>query len=46
MWQILSGADADKKYAHLSTEDRTAIVEILRDTRNDLPSPFSAYRSR
>lgn len=34
---ILSGKDLDRKYAHLSPDDRTAIAEILRDTRKDLP---------
>lgn len=40
MWQILSGADSGKKYARLSDADRRAIVEILRDTKRDLPSYF------
>jgi hypothetical protein len=38
MWAILSGADARPKYAHLSPADRRAIVEILRDTKDDLPA--------
>jgi hypothetical protein len=40
MWIILSGEDKDGKYSRLSITDRRAIVEILRDTRNELPSYF------
>lgn len=40
MWDILSGRDTQAKYAHLSPGDRQAIVEILRDTKKDLPSYF------
>jgi hypothetical protein len=43
LWQVLSGQDADPKYrATLSFADRAAIVEILRDTKQDLPSSFQA----
>ena len=40
MSTILSSADAAPKYAHLSAEDRQAVVEILRDTKNDLPASW------
>jgi hypothetical protein len=40
MWQILSGQDRQQRYNVLSLPDRQAIVEILRDTKNDLPSLF------
>jgi hypothetical protein len=40
MWQVLSGGVQDKKYAHLGLTDRRAIVEILRDTKKDLPGYF------
>ncbi len=40
MWQILSGQEKEKKYARLSPADRRAIVEILRDTKPDLPDYF------
>jgi hypothetical protein len=40
MWQILSGAERGTKYARLSLADRRAIVEILRDTKKDLPEYF------
>jgi hypothetical protein len=40
MWQILSGRERDARYARLSLADRRAIVEILRETKRDLPSYF------
>ncbi|HEY7450015.1 MAG TPA: hypothetical protein VH702_17795 [Vicinamibacterales bacterium] len=40
MWDILSGRETDKIYARLTRADRQAIVEILRETKNDLPSWF------
>jgi hypothetical protein len=41
MWQVLSGSENGKRYARLSRADRQAVVEILRDTRRDLPAYFS-----
>jgi hypothetical protein len=40
LWDILSGQDSDPRYGRLSFADRQAIVEILRDTKPDLPSYF------
>jgi hypothetical protein len=40
LWTVLSGGDRDPKYRRLSRSDRRAIVEILRDTKEDLPSFF------
>jgi hypothetical protein len=40
MWGILSGQVRDKKYSRLSLADRSAIVEILRDTKSGLPAYF------
>lgn len=40
IWGILSGQVRDKKYSRLSLADRTAIAEILRDTKPDLPVYF------
>jgi hypothetical protein len=40
LWNVLSGADPDKRYERLSGDDRQAIVEILRETKTDLPSYF------
>ena len=40
MWQILSGRETGTRYAVLSRADRQAIVEILRETKKDLPAYF------
>jgi hypothetical protein len=41
MWEILSGNERLERYrSALSLEDRRAIVEILRETKPDLPSYF------
>jgi hypothetical protein len=40
MWQILSGDETSSKYAHLSLNDRKAVVEILRETKTGLPPYF------
>jgi hypothetical protein len=41
LWDVLSGEEQDERYRSvLSRADRQAIVEILRDTRKDLPSYF------
>ena len=40
MWQVLSGEDQDERYDGLSETDRRAIVEILRETKPDLPEYF------
>lgn len=40
MWQVLSGEDKSAKYARLSSGDRQAIIEILRDTKTGLPDYF------
>jgi hypothetical protein len=40
MWQILSGAERNPKYARLTTADRRAILEILSETKKDLPAYF------
>jgi hypothetical protein len=42
MWQVLSGEDGGPKDARLALADRRAIVEILRDTKKDLPDYFGA----
>jgi hypothetical protein len=41
LWTILSGAERDPRYDRLSASDRQAIVEILRDTKHDLPPSFA-----
>ena len=40
MWEILSGKDRSRPYTSLSLSDRRAIVEILRDTKRELPEYF------
>jgi hypothetical protein len=41
LWEILSGAEQETRHqVALSRPDRQAIVEILRDTKKDLPSYF------
>lgn len=41
LWAVLSQADPDPRYERLSAADRRAVLEILRDTKNDLPSVFN-----
>jgi hypothetical protein len=38
LWEVLSGKDASKDFAHLTAADRTAVREILRDTKRGLPA--------
>ena len=40
MWEVLSGQATDKQYTRLTLDDRRAVVEILRDTKPDLPAYF------
>ncbi len=40
MWAILSGRETHARYQRLSAGDRQAIVEILRDTKKNLPEFF------
>jgi hypothetical protein len=40
MWTVLSGGERDRRYARLSAADRRAVIEILRDTKRDLPAYF------
>jgi hypothetical protein len=42
MWLVLSGKDAGPRYARLSSEDRRAVIEILRDTLPDLSGEFTS----
>jgi len=37
LWEVLSGADTSKPFAHLSADDRRAILEIVRATKPGLP---------
>ena len=41
LWEVLSGQEQDPRYqAALSRADRQSIVEILRETKKDLPQYF------
>jgi hypothetical protein len=40
LWAILSGKVTDGEYAKLSATDRRAIIEILRETKRELPAYF------
>jgi hypothetical protein len=40
MWQILSGKEHGQPYSRLSLADRQAVVDILRETKKDLPAYF------
>jgi len=42
LWEVLSGRETGQRYAVLSPADRTAIIEILRDTKKDLPTYWFA----
>jgi hypothetical protein len=47
LYDVLSGQDQNPKFAHLSAADRHAIVEILLDTKPDLPDYWNpASKSR
>jgi len=41
MWAILSGRERGAPYTRLSLDDRRAVVEILKDTKDGLPSYFA-----
>ena len=40
LWEVLSGKEKARRYTKLSAADRSAIVAILLDTRQGLPSYF------
>ena len=40
MWQVLSGAETNRRYGRLKPADRVAIIDILRETKPDLPAYF------
>jgi hypothetical protein len=41
MWQVLSGDASEPRYRSMSLADRRAIVEILKDTKPNLPAYFT-----
>lgn len=42
LWEVLTGKDKDKTFATLSLSDRTAILSILRQTKQNLPGYWQA----
>ena len=44
MWEVFSGAAKDWDYSKLSRDDRRAILEILRQTKRELPEYFIPAR--
>ena len=42
LWDVLSGKDQSKEFAHMPAADRRAILEILRATKKDLPKYWQA----
>jgi hypothetical protein len=41
LWEVLSGRERGERYNVLSAADRQAILEILRETKSDLPEYFA-----
>jgi hypothetical protein len=41
LWEVLSGRERGERYNVLSVADRQAILEILRETKPDLPEYFA-----
>jgi hypothetical protein len=40
MWRVLSGQAAEPRYRRLSAADRQVVLEILGETKTDLPASF------
>lgn len=40
LWAVLSGQVTGQKYRRLTAADRQAVIEILRETKRDLPAAF------
>ncbi|HEY6347355.1 MAG TPA: hypothetical protein VIY49_38190 [Bryobacteraceae bacterium] len=45
MWNILAGRSGEAMYARMPLADRQAVIEILRDTKSDLPRYWGAPES-
>jgi hypothetical protein len=37
LWDILSGSDKSSKYTRLSEDDRKSVLQVLRNTKKNLP---------
>jgi len=46
MWKVLSGKDPDTRYTRLPSNDRRAVIEILKDTLPDLTEEFMTYSAQ
>ena len=44
LYEILSGVNTDAAFAHLSPRDRRAIIDIVRETKRNLPSVWRLQR--
>ena len=44
LYDVLTGKDASPRFARLSAHDRRAVLEILRDTKPNLPPYWKAFR--
>jgi hypothetical protein len=44
LWEVLSGRETQARYRGLLQADRKAIIEILRDTKKNLPEFFRSTR--
>ena len=42
LFEVLSGTDRSEPFQHLSDSDRTAILEIIRETKSGLPAYWNA----
>jgi len=43
---VLSGKDPDTRYTRLTSNDRRAVIEILKDTLPDLTEEFMSYSAQ
>lgn len=46
LWQVISGRETAARYERLSMGDRRAIIDILRETKRDLPDFFTPLPSQ
>jgi hypothetical protein len=46
IWDVLTGKDTSKEFAHLAPQDRQSILEILRATKSNLPDYWKPTASR
>ncbi len=46
LWEVLTGVDESEDFGHLTPADRQAILEILRDTKSDLPDYWQSEQAK